>query len=923
MKKGFNRIFANLFYIAIISLLFASLSFSAEIDRIRRHEARIFQPCSNEIPSYLSEITAYRTSDFFHIQISESVAPATFSQKLSSVAALDDGGILICWQDNRCGNLMIYRQKFDADGDISGTNMHTLGRDDSDNIIEPKAVTDGDGGYFVVWRDEPTGWILAGHFNSDGELQTEFVVNSTELGSYTGPFDIAAYPGGKLAVAWENYYQGNNIILQIYNNSGTPLTSQVIINSDGGDVSHWEPSVTVEPSGNMAVVWEDYRNGNADIFLQFVNSDGTLSGDNLLLVDPDYKNFAQYMPKVVYSSTEGYIAGWLDKRSGVQRAYIQKVTRSGGTVGDNINISDNAEGTQDWDIALTVNSSGNLAAAWASVDGEDRIIVQRFGSDLTPYGPIRVANSYEAGARWETALQYDSSGRLYCTWSDFRNGNWDIYLKQFTSAGTPVTDYDIKINDDKQGAHSSEPVIANIEGQISGQTELYVVAFTDKRNDAGDIFYQLTNPDGSLVASNRKVNDDVIPALQNGPDIATADMNNTIVWVDNRAVLGEIGQRIFAKHFFPESIPAAEDFAVSDTNSITSKADPSVAAMISGAEMYAWVDYESGDGQIYARNVKPETEEWTDIYTVSLPDVEFDNIDLSVHADNSDIFTIAYLSRGIEGGPSAVFARYDTDGNFIDRFYYDSDQTGVEIKNIAVDVNADGDIYLGWLGTGTAEYIYLTVLDNTGSVIEPTMQITALNSELPDDPDISVADNGMTVMTWIDFRTGRPQAYYQILDGEFNFVDANSPVSLTETRFAESPRVLAEDLAAWITWVDPRTDGKNVFLRKIEYYPTDIGDEINNNLPTGFVLYQNYPNPFNPATSIKFTVPIRGHVNIAVYDLLGRKIRTLVDQPLEAGSQSVLWDGMNTDGESVASGLYFYRMKTDSFEETRKMMLLK
>ena len=89
-------------------------------------------------------------------------------------------------------------------------------------------------------------------------------------------------------------------------------------------------------------------------------------------------------------------------------------------------------------------------------------------------------------------------------------------------------------------------------------------------------------------------------------------------------------------------------------------------------------------------------------------------------------------------------------------------------------------------------------------------------------------------------------------------------------------------------------------------------------------LEQNYPNPFNPATTIAFSLKARSRVRIDVIDVTGAHVRTLVDETRAAGSHSdVRWDGRNVQGESVASGVYFYRLRTDSFEKTRKMVLLK
>jgi hypothetical protein len=105
---------------------------------------------------------------------------------------------------------------------------------------------------------------------------------------------------------------------------------------------------------------------------------------------------------------------------------------------------------------------------------------------------------------------------------------------------------------------------------------------------------------------------------------------------------------------------------------------------------------------------------------------------------------------------------------------------------------------------------------------------------------------------------------------------------------------------------------------------TDVKDETRSKeKPSEFLLAQNYPNPFNLTTKIEFTLVKSGFVSLNIYDLLGRKVRTLVSERLSSGYKSVLWDGRNDSGKDVVSGIYFYRLKTKAFEKTMKMVMIK
>ena len=93
--------------------------------------------------------------------------------------------------------------------------------------------------------------------------------------------------------------------------------------------------------------------------------------------------------------------------------------------------------------------------------------------------------------------------------------------------------------------------------------------------------------------------------------------------------------------------------------------------------------------------------------------------------------------------------------------------------------------------------------------------------------------------------------------------------------------------------------------------------------PIAWSLSQNYPNPFNPSTTIRFSLLSSSYVTLEVFNILGQKVRTLVNEDLTAGYKQINWDGTNQNGQPVSSGIYFYRLKTDSFSETKKMVLMK
>jgi len=94
-------------------------------------------------------------------------------------------------------------------------------------------------------------------------------------------------------------------------------------------------------------------------------------------------------------------------------------------------------------------------------------------------------------------------------------------------------------------------------------------------------------------------------------------------------------------------------------------------------------------------------------------------------------------------------------------------------------------------------------------------------------------------------------------------------------------------------------------------------------IPQEFNIIQNYPNPFNPKTTIQYNISIASEVNIAIYDLTGKEVMTLVKEYKQAGQYTTNWNGKNNSGQLVSGGVYFYKLQVDDFTQTRKMVLLK
>jgi len=163
------------------------------------------------------------------------------------------------------------------------------------------------------------------------------------------------------------------------------------------------------------------------------------------------------------------------------------------------------------------------------------------------------------------------------------------------------------------------------------------------------------------------------------------------------------------------------------------------------------------------------------------------------------------------------------------------------------------------------------------------------------------------------FPYGLGTRIYMSEEGEV--VEHSEPISCPESLVEENCEIM----------VFVQAYGTRDILQAAKIRLTDIPTSVDeeNSLPVEFSLAQNYPNPFNARTSISYAIDTECGVQLAIYDILGRKISTLVNDNKLPGQHRAIWDGINADGSAVSSGVYFYRLIAGEKIISKQMMLLK
>lgn len=303
------------------------------------------------------------------------------------------------------------------------------------------------------------------------------------------------------------------------------------VNSDPRSRYPSLPDIGVDANGDFIIVWSDDCNGDKDIYCQAYASSGSAIGGNFRVND-DVGSSEQITPVIAVDASGHFVISWIDKRSGTYHLYYQRYSSGGAALGANLRVNESGW-TQDPSIAI--NSSGNFIIAWTDWrNGNADIYFQRYNSSGTPIGGNTKVNT-DAGSSWQgnSTVGMDGSGNFVVAWADDRNGggDYDVYCQRYDSGGSALLD-NFRVNDDVGSRISHWPAIG------FDDYGNFVITWTDTRNlqYRWDIYCQRYDGNGTALGSNFVVNDDGTGFDQMYPSIAFADNAYFVVaWEDKRS----------------------------------------------------------------------------------------------------------------------------------------------------------------------------------------------------------------------------------------------------------------------------------------------------------------------------------------------------------------------------------------------------
>jgi hypothetical protein len=230
---------------------------------------------------------------------------------------------------------------------------------------------------------------------------------------------------------------------------------------------------------------------------------------------------------------------------------------------------------------------------------------------------------------------------------------------------------------------------------------------------------------------------------------------------------------------------------------------------------------------------------------------------------------------------------------------------------------------------GDFAYDYLGLLSGADDPYEFDYELWGL----PGDPiSGDFADSSLEQRWYPDYQynwVGYARARTGAVDIFFTEDDSGSGVRYDTGRFKTVflPWYFEELLEDTGTDTVPAKDAHFLMANVLQWFgtqrQTEVTDHPNEISPQDIVLYQNYPNPFNPETKIAFILAEPSYIRLLVHNILGQEVRVLVDGYVDGGYHTVQWDSRNEQGDTVPAGVYLYRLETNQFSDTKRMILLK
>lgn len=816
-----------------------------------------------------------------------------------------NGNMLCAWNDARDpGNDDIYAAKITPTGQLPwGVNgarvCNIAGRQN-----QVKLCPDGHGGCYLAWRDERGGADVNLYMQRlDGNGESYWANGGVVL--CNAPADqeqvrVAQSSNGSTqdgcVAVWLDKRE-NGLIDEVYCQKIAPDSSLMWgalglkVCGDAGPSGTGNQRVsarlTSDLQGGAVIAWEDTRDVSdnvlkADLYAARVNAGGSLIwGDGEGGVEVCIEEGPQFSPVLRVDDGDGVFVIWSDKRTGSQSLRYQNLNLTDGTetlqhCGVEVVAGLDGDAVNPRTIDMTIYR-GRVGIVWEDnrhgiagralyyqvIDTSGAIEREMNGDLLVPDNEGRPRYEQE----WPEVCS-DGNNGFFASFVDNRAGDRRIRLTRVDRNGEIACSEAAELLYDCGYDQKNAYCAPDGEGgcyvgwdgyNTAFQSDIYVMRMDENCQPAPG----WTEP-VQLVNTG---DDDEMNGLA-----ATGDGCCVAVWRSGSF-----------EHFDVMAARVCGDGAVAWTQVVVDadneQKNADIAADGNGGVYIAWIDnrHLELDKDIYAQRISSDGQAlWADngIVVISKPESQEKPV-LETDSDNNLYVVWADFRSGIDND---IYGQKITpEGNLL---WPDSG------KAICIQPGGQGmhDPFADWEGG-----LYVFWSDNRGLFTDVYAMHYGSDGEPTDD-------------YWEEENGGIINNFYQ---------HQNYPAAASDGNGG-----------AIVAWEDARASGKeplvNIWAQRVNDLTVSVEEAKDAPLPLNYTLSQNFPNPFNPTTRLSFSIPRGDHVKITIYNALGRRVATLVDEFMTAGTYNVTFDAGR-----LASGAYFYKLETPSFSDVKRMTLLR
>ncbi len=518
---------------------------------------------------------------------------------------------------------------------------------------------------------------------------------------------------------------------------------------DGSEQS--TPDIDGDGQGNYVLTWRDDRSGYfSAIYAQIYHNDTTPFGENFKVGD-DGETSTRYNPAIAVDQNLNFVITWLDRRSGQWDVYAQQFSNTGIPPGNTFKVNNEPGDEEQEQPCVAIDNSGNFVITWSDEkNGDWDIYGQRYAADGTALGEnFRINDDTGNELQYWPCCNCDKNGNLLVSWIDQRyNEDYEIYAQRYLPDGTPVGG-NFKVNSDTEQAFQLRP---DISFDDSGN---FIITWEDQRSGEWDVYAQRYFSDGSTLGDNFKVNDDAPDSYQRNASITSDENGNFVIcWQDSR----DDYQDIYAQRFSNNATPIGTNFKVNTDTTNTYQYYSEITGDASGNFMIAWEDHRNGyngdifkqfylnDGNTLGSNKKINDDEGSE--NQQYP---------AIAVDGNENFIVAWVDLR-EGDENIYAQRFSGDGTALGSNFKVNNDNLPFITQWEPDVAADavGNFVIAWVDyrSGYDGDIYAQRYASDGTPLDSNFLVNYLGANMHYCPEVVYSPNGDFIISWGDAEDG-------------------------------------------------------------------------------------------------------------------------------------------------------------------------